>query len=342
MKNAILVALLMIVTLGCGIKRPPVPMSTVVPKRILDLGAVSREESVILTWTVPKENADKTVLTDLAEFKLLKTEGTLVGGECRGCGGEPKVFYEMKMEGKEDLRGKRISATLDELDAGKVYVFTVVSVNKRGYLSPPSNPVQVFWDYPPHRPSAVSAERGDKRVDLSWQPVAGASGYNIYRKGEGEEAFGTKPLNRDPINATLYTDLNVENEKKFVYSIRAVRKVGKTEIEGKGSLEIPVTPTDLIPPRAPVDLVAVPLKTGIELNWRKNEEPDLLGYTVFKRLPGETEFKRLNEDPVTKETYLDTDVNLGQDYEYAVSAVDNSPHRNTSPLSEEVRIKYLY
>jgi len=88
--------------------------------------------------------------------------------------------------------------------------------------------------------------------------------------------------------------------------------------------------------------VAVPLKTGIELNWRKNEEPDLLGYAVFKRAAGETEFKRLNEDPVTKETYLDTDVNLGQDYDYAVSAVDNSPHRNTSPLSEEVRIKYLY
>jgi fibronectin type 3 domain-containing protein len=88
--------------------------------------------------------------------------------------------------------------------------------------------------------------------------------------------------------------------------------------------------------------VAIPLKGGIELNWRRNQEPDLLGYYVYRRKPGEKEFKRLNKGPLEKETYIDIDAELGQDYEYAVTAVDNSARRNESPLSEEVRVKYIY
>jgi fibronectin type 3 domain-containing protein len=134
----------------------------------------------------------------------------------------------------------------------------------------------------------------------------------------------------------------VENEKNYIYSVRAVRRVVKTDVEGKGSQEVSITPTKLIPPSSPAGLVAIPLKDGIEVNWRRNLETDLLGYYVYRRKVGEREFKRLTETPVANETYLDTQVELGQDYEYAVTAVDNSPHRNESPLSEEVRVKYLF
>ena len=187
----------------------------------------------------------------------------------------------------------------------------------------------------------VMGKQGDKRVDLSWEPVEGATGYNIYRRGE-DEPFPLRPLNREPLTVTQYTDLNVENEKNYIYSVRTVRRVVKTDVEGKGSQDVPVTPTDLIPPGSPVGLVAIPLQNGIELNWRRNREDDLLGYHVYRRKHGEEKFKRLTESPLVKETYLDTQVELGQDYEYAVTAVDNSAHRNESPLSEEVRVKYLY
>jgi fibronectin type 3 domain-containing protein len=43
-----------------------------------------------------------------------------------------------------------------------------------------------------------------------------------------------------------------------------------------------------------------------------------------------------------KEVYLDTHVELEQDYEYVVTAVDNSVRKNESPFSEEVRLKYQY
>ena len=327
---------------GCAIKAPPVARDTIVPKRIVDLEAIPRDGRLLLTWSVPKENADKTVLTDLEKFQILRSEGTLIADECRGCGETPKVVYEMKAESSQETRGKKVSLIFEDQEPRKVYVYQVVPVNRKGYAGAPSNPVTVYWDYPPAPPGRVKAERGDRRVDLSWDPVVGASSFNIYRRGEGEETFPLSPLNGTPLTETKYTDLNVVNEKRYIYSVRAVRRVGKTDVEGKGSLGIPVMPVKLIPPTAPEGLAAVPLKEGVELNWRRSPEPDVLGYFVYRRKVGEEKYKRLNELPLPRETYLDRDVEPEQEYDYAVTAVDNSPRHNESPFSEEVRVKYLH
>jgi fibronectin type 3 domain-containing protein len=340
-KSIVLISAVLLLAMGCAKKGPPVSLDSIVPKRIVNLEASPREDRLLLEWTVPKENTDKSPLTDLASFQVLRSEGVLVGDSCKGCGEKTKVVHEMKWESQEGDKKKRAAVLFEDQEAKKVYVYQVVSINRRGYPSAPSNPVTVFWDFSPQAPRMVNGERGDKRVELSWDPVEGAAGYNVYRRLEDGE-FSTRPLNREPLKTTHYSDLNVENEKKYIYSVRAVRRVVKTDVEGKGSLGVPVTPIDLIPPAAPIDLVAVPLKDGVELNWRRNREPDLLGYYVYRRNPEEKEFKRLNESPLTKETYLDNGVVLQQEYEYAVSAVDNSVQRNEGPRSEEVRVKYLY
>jgi len=341
-RAVIFLGLLSMSIAGCAIKAPPVATDTIVPKRIVDLEAIPRDGRLLLTWSVPKENADKTVLTDLDKFQILRSEGTLIADECRGCGETPKVVYEMKAESSQETRGKKVFLIFEDQEPRKVYVYQVVPVNHKGYAGAPSNPVTVYWDYPPAPPGRVKAERGDRRVDLSWDPVVGASGFNIYRRGEGEETFPLGPLNRTPLTETKYTDLNVANEKRYVYSVRAVRRVGKTDVEGKGSLGIPVMPVKLIPPAAPEGLAAVPLKEGVELNWRRSPEPDVLGYFVYRRKVGEEKYKRLNEPPLPRETYLDRDVEPEQEYDYAVTAVDNSPRHNESPFSEEVRVKYVY
>jgi len=332
---------ILILSGACGKKAPPVPYASIVPKRIVNLEAKPREGRLLLEWTFPKENTDKSVLTDLAEFKIFRSEGDLIAGECRGCGEKMKVVFEAKLDSKGESVGKRMSIFFEDQEARKVYEYQVVSINRRGHPSAPSNPVRVYWDYPPHTTRMVRGERGDRRVDLYWEPVEGATGYNIYRRGE-EEVFPIQPLNKEPLTVTEYTDLNVENEKRYIYSVRAVRRVVKTDVEGKGSLSVPITPTDFIPPGPPLGLEAIPLKNGVELSWRRNREPDLLGYYVYRRKLGEKEFKRLNESPLTKEVYLDSEVELDQDYEYAVTAVDNSVRKNESSKSEEVRVKYLY
>ncbi len=339
-KGALLFCIVLIFVSGCAVKKPPVPWSSVVPVRIVDLTALVREGHLLLEWSVPKRNTDKSPLTDLVEFKIMRSEGALIAGECSGCGEKKEVISEIKV-GQGDLKAGKMSVSIEGQEARKVYVYQVVSINGRGYPGAPSNPVTVYWDYPPQPPAVVSADVGDKKVDLSWKPVEGATGYNIYRREE-DQSYTLRPLNKDPLVETRYTDLNVENGRTYIYSVRAVKRVVKTDVEGKGSLDIPVTPIKRIPPSSPIGLVAVPLQSGIELNWRRNPEPDLLGYYIYRRSPGEKEFKRLNETPLEKETYLDINVELGQEYDYAVTAVDNSPQRNESPLSEEVRVKYLF
>ena len=338
----ILLSVMLIFAEGCAKKSPPVAWDTIVPKRIVDLIATPREGRLLLEWKIPKENTDKSPLTNLAGFKILRSEGVLIGDECRGCGEKPRVVHEMKLAKESVVPGKKMALFFEDQEPRTVYVYEVVSINQRGDPSAPSNPVTVYWDHSPQAPPMVGAERGDKKVDLFWEPVEGATGYNVYRRMEGEEEFPLNPLNRGPLKVNHYTDLSVHNDIKYTYSVRAVRGVVKTELEGKGSPGIPVIPIKLTPPSAPVGLVAIPLKEGIELNWRKNPEPDILGYNVYRRKPGEKEFKRLNESPLAKETYLDTNVELGQDYEYAATAMDNSPRRNESPRSEEVNVKYLY
>ncbi len=342
-KTFIIVSLAtLLAAVGCAKKGPPVALETIVPKRIVDLQGIPREGRLLLEWKTPKENTDKTPLTNLASFQIFRSEGTLVGDECKGCGAKGKVIYEMKVAPGEFTPGKRISIFVEDQQPRKVYVYEVVSVNRRGHPSSPSNPVTVYWDHPPRAPTVVRAERGDRKVDLSWEPIEGATSYDVYRRMEGEGEYPLNPLNREPVKEDRYADLTVHNDIKYYYSVRAVRRVSKTDVEGRGSPGIPVTPIKLIPPSVPTGLAAVPLKEGIELNWRKNPEADLLGYNVYRRKLGEGEFKRLNESPLPRETYLDTKVELGQDYEYAVTAVDNSPRRNESPRSEEVRVKYLY
>jgi fibronectin type 3 domain-containing protein len=338
----ILIWAILLLATGCAKKGPPVPWESIVPKRIVDLQATPREGRLLLEWTVPKENTDKSPLPDLVGFQILRSEGVLIGDECRGCGEKTKVIHEMKLGSQEEAKKKRMAILFEDQEARKVYVYEVVSINQRGDPSSPSNPITVYWDHPPASPTMVRAERGDKKVDLFWESAEGATGYNVYRKKEGEEEFPLNPLNREPLKVTEYTDLSVQNEIKYLYSVRAVKRVVKTDVEGKGSPGLPVTPIKITPPSAPVGFVAIPLKEGIELGWRRNPDPDLLGYNVYRRKPGEQQFERLNESPLTKETYLDTHVELGKDYEYAVKAVDNSSRRNESAPSEEVRVKYLY
>ncbi len=340
-KTLILLWAIAILAVDCAKKAPPVSYERIVPKRIVDLQGTPRNVGVLLDWKTPKENTDKTPLTNLVSFQIFRSEGTLVGNECKGCGEKPKMIYEMKVAPEDFAPGKKVSIFIEDQQPRRVYVYQVVSINRRGHPSALSNPVTIYWDHPPRAPTVVKAERGDKRVDLSWESVESATGFNIYRRIEGEKEFPLNPLNREPVKEDHYTDLGVHNDIQYFYSVRAVKRVAKTDVEGKGSPALAVTPMKLTAPSAPVELVAIPLKEGIELNWRMNPEPDVFGYNVYRRKIDEKEFKKLNDSPVERETYLDTQAELGQDYDYAVTAVDNSPRRNESPRSEEVRVKYL-
>ena len=74
-------------------------------------------------------------------------------------------------------------------------------------------------------PTGVTGISLDARVELAWQPVAGATDYAVYR-GTSQTSITTK-LNFDPTPpgatpATTFTDLTAANGTTYFYAVRAV------------------------------------------------------------------------------------------------------------------------
>ena len=60
---------------------------------------------------------------------------------------------------------------------------------------------------------------------LSWQPVPGASGYNVHRSSGGS---GSTKLTASPQSGTQYTDLSVNNGTTYSYTVTAVNGAGES------------------------------------------------------------------------------------------------------------------
>jgi hypothetical protein len=107
------------------------------------------------------------------------------------------------------------------------------------------------------------------------------------------------------------------------------------EVDG-GTFETCIYP-DTAPPGIPANLVAEVGDGGVVLSWSQCSDSDLSGYFVYRTARGRTgdsegglpdgdygRSVRLNELPLTTETFLDEDVQESTFYLYSVSAVDEA------------------
>jgi glycosidase len=78
---------------------------------------------------------------------------------------------------------------------------------------------------------------GNQQISLSWNSVAGATSYNIYRSPVS--GGGWIKVNTAPINATSFTDTNLQNARTYFYVVRAVDNAGN---ESAASNEVSALP----------------------------------------------------------------------------------------------------
>lgn len=125
---------------------------------------------------------------------------------------------------------------------------------------------------------------------------------------------------------------NVKNE--FVYRVVAVDTLYNIS---KPSINSLAQMPDVIPPKNPVlSNVGISKDTStILVSWIANADADLAGYKLFRRLFNDSTFTQVNYSLIPKDVieYKDRSAEMGNQYVYAVRAVDNS--KNESDLSNE-------
>jgi len=132
-------------------------------------------------------------------------------------------------------RTVRTSHTGHGLVNGTTYSFTVAAYTKGGD-GPLSLAVSAM---PMAPPQDVTATAGNRRITLNWQPSAGATSYDIYRKAGSEPDFIELSTG---VMTTSFVDPRVTNGVRHHYHVAAVTAAAASDWSAEVSA-IPMPPT---------------------------------------------------------------------------------------------------
>ncbi len=130
-----LIALLLAIPIGCGVKSRPRPPEDVVPSPIADLRGTSVRDGVELRWGRPRETVDGRPLIDLGGFYVE-----------RASAGAPTFdrIATVEVTDRERIQQQRVFRFTDTgVAAGDTCQYRVVSFTLDGYVSDPSNVASV-------------------------------------------------------------------------------------------------------------------------------------------------------------------------------------------------------
>ena len=335
---------------ACGKKSDPFLPVQIAPKPIKKFQAIARPESVVLLWKAPRKNTNDSPLLDLAGFKVFRAEVSFEKA-CLKC---PKNFiqvFDYDYRGpRGEVPGKEWSVYYDRaLRHKNLYTYKIHCYTENDILGLSSKFLNVYYDVPPAPPSGVIVKRKYRVVIVEWAPstlledgtpVEGIEGFNVYRtmkRGEYEQF----PINKEIIKDSVFEDIPEKDDIVYFYTLRTVRKVKDTLIESAPSEEIAVSYMDITPVGVPQGLTAIPTKRGMLLKWMPKTEKDFAGFNLYRKLPHEESFIRLNEELIKYNSWIDKTAKIRKRYIYGVTSVDRSVKGNESALSETVEVLYI-
>jgi len=215
------------------------------------------------------------------------------------------------------------------LRGGTLYYYRVLAVSPQGDLGPPSMPVaaQPRNDAPPSQVGGLHADVGRSRVHLTWRPSnAPIAGYFVERRTGNEARFET--LNAKVTPAPLYDDyFGLGTVGTLTYRVISV---GFDNKEGNPSDQVVVTLADTTPPAAPhvrgtsggngvvtIQLAAAaPAGKTAQILVLRSSARYRIGLIIGDPLAGDAH------------TFVDRNVEAGQDYWYRFVAVDRNGDRS--------------
>lgn len=183
------------------------------------------------------------------------------------------------------------------------------------------------YNEPVVSPKGLKALPGNGKVQLEWQPAAGAASYTVKRSliDGGPYEVVTKGL-----TDFSYVDETVKNEVTYYYVVTATGPAGESGLSNQATA---MPSASAVKPDAPSGLTAAARSGQVDLNWQPLSQA--VTYTV-KRSQSLTGPFEMVATKISGSSYRDRGLTNGQIYFYTVSA---SSVAGEGPDSEPVQIK---
>lgn len=186
-----------------------------------------------------------------------------------------------------------LALTVGNLVNDKSYLISLAAVNRNGSAGKTVQVTAIPTEEDQRSPFGLVATAGAGRVDLSWQPVAGAQRYHVYRNGEMLSTVAAPTVKA--------ADTGLTDNVTYKYQVRVM-------VSGQLSGPSPIkVATPLAIPAAPGPVTAQPRDGAVLLSWPEPEDPVAV-YEVYRNnakvaeVPG-TELSHTDSGLVNKKTY---------------------------------------
>ncbi len=254
---------------GCGMPGAPQPPSLNLPNRVTDLSAVRTGDQVALTWSMPKRNTDKMLLTANITARICRNQ--VVVAPCAAVA---------TLQLAPDSDGTFTDVLPPPLAAGPPHLLTyfVELDNRKGRSAGLSNGASVLAGEAPPAISGLTAAMRPGGVLLSWTPAPPGSSpvaIRLERKlltpptkkpSSGSLAEPDEPLEQNFLvepgaQADRALDKDIRFGETYEYRVQRVARVtvdGKTlELDSPFSSPVRIAAEDIFPPSVPTGLAAV-------------------------------------------------------------------------------------
>ena len=164
------------------------------------------------------------------------------------------------------------------------------------------------------------------QINWSQNTEPDVTGYRVYWGLESETYTDSQSVSG--VSTTADTISGLMTDSTYYITVRAI------DVENRLSyLAYEVTGIPELEPSVPSGVVATPVSGGVRIDWQPNDELDIAGYRLYRRLNDNPVYDSLNTTLLTDTTYTDYPLSGANRYYYAVRAFDQSGYY--SDLSAE-------
>jgi hypothetical protein len=169
-------------------------------------------------------------------------------------------------------------------------------------------------------------DRGDGySILVKWKEISGNYQYKI-SVGDSSGQYSRTFITEN--NQYLIDELSPG--KKYYFGVSTMDTLDQESV----IVEKTAAPDSI--PLPPVELNGECVQNGVKLYWSRNLEMDILGYNIYRSMEPDWLYSKININPCTDTTYLDTTLISGFYYLYHITAVDSAG--NESQLSDKTHL----